>query len=93
MRADGKSATDVKRKTGVPARTQWDMLYKYPQHTDRRPGQRRTNHPPKIDLEAMPKMERHIQNSYKKRTLNWVSLGSKRAVSDDWQTIKKYMNS
>ena len=64
LRDEKYSATDIKRLTGVPARSQRKMMK---QHGDRRRG-RTSNRgrPPKIDEDTVHKMQRHIQGRYKK---------------------------
>ena len=44
-------------------------------HSDRRPGHLNRDRPPKIDLDTVHKMERHIQDCYRKRNLDWEGLG------------------
>ena len=64
------------------------------QHGDRRRG-RTSNRgrPPKIDEDTVHKMQRHIQGRYKKRTLDWGSLGVECKVPvKDQQTVKRRMN-
>ena len=91
-KADKKSARDIELELGVPPRTQRDMISKNV-HSDRRSGGARRGRPPKIDLDTVHKMERTIQGRYKKRTLDWGSLGKECGVKvKNERTVKRRMN-
>ena len=89
--SERKSATDVYKELGIPLRSQRDMLKKN-LYTDCRSGRTNCGRPPKIDLDMVHKMEKHIQGRYQKRTLDWEGLGIETGVEADAHTIKRRMN-
>ena len=93
MKEDGKSASEIKKRTLVPPRTQRKIITEH-QDSDRRPG-RTSNRgrPPKIDIDTVYKMEKSIQGRYRKRTLSWDSLGKDVGAKATYGTVKRRMNS